>query len=102
CSRSELRFLWPSILPLMTADERYEVLCASARELADVKVPKNLPALPPGLREAMRKTTETVAVMGLIPADVADKPVQAQVSVQVSDGGDFNEPGIGSFHGVYG
>lgn len=102
CTRQEMRYFWPSILPLLTFNESNSMCCEIAKQLADVKVPKNPPPISPGLRIALRKATETVAVMNLLPADIEDKAAGTEVTVTVAEGGTYEEPGLGSYTGMSG
>lgn len=94
CSRQELRYFWPSILPLLVVDEHKKDLCEIAKQLADVKVPKSPPALPPQMRVHLRKATETVAMASLLPPDIVDQPILAKVYCYAQGAGGYDEPGL--------
>jgi hypothetical protein len=101
CTKSQLRFVWPSILTLMNANPNNLALKDAAQAMHELKAPKEMPALPQGLGPALRKAAATVAMAALIPNELLDKePEPAEVMVSISPGNRHEEPGIGTYWGT--
>ncbi|WP_454627691.1 hypothetical protein [Bradyrhizobium cenepequi] len=98
-SKSEMRFVWPSILAICGADETNVVAKQAAADLQQVRTPAGVVSLPPGLRAACRKTADTIAMVGLIPHDV-QYPEQGEVTIEAVNGSHYSEPDLGGFHGL--
>ena len=94
-TKPQIRFVWPSIIALCNVTE---VLGPTAAELQELK-PIGGVALPRGLLQACRKTAATIALAGLIPADIAARP-EGEVTVEAVDGRALVEEGLGKFTGM--
>jgi hypothetical protein len=101
CSKSQLRFLWPSILTILCMDDNKTALKEWARELQELKPPKQPVELPREVLQACRRTSETVAMIALIPHDILSRQREhGEVEIYTSSGVRYNEPGLGEFYGL--
>lgn len=95
-TKGQMRFVWPSIIALCNVTP---VLSDVASELQSCRVPTNPPNLPHGLLLACRKTAETIAMAGLIPADVQES-CELQGTIEMANGCSYDELDLGRFDGL--
>ncbi len=62
-SKDQVRFLWPSIIPLLNLHVETKDL---ANKLREVRPPRSMPAIPPAVREACKLSAGAVAMAGLL------------------------------------
>lgn len=97
-TRNQLRFVWPSIIPLCGANPDNETMCELAKDLQECRPPLASPGLPHGLLQACRRTAATISMASLIPADVSD-PELGQVTIRCGEQGHYVEPNL-EFYGL--
>lgn len=98
-TRSQMRFVWPSIIALCRDDSGRVSIFETGNELQELKAPAIPPVLPHGLLLACRKTAGTITMAGLIPKDAPD-PEVGEVTVAALDGGHYDERDLGDFDGL--
>jgi len=90
-SPMQVRYVWPSILSLCSAREELSEL---AEKIRPFKVPRTMPALHPGLRDACKKTAGIIAAAQLLP-DPSPKSFPSVRLLRYADE-TVEEPGIGT------
>jgi hypothetical protein len=98
-TRSQLRFVWPSVIALCRCDPDVAHIVEIGDTLQELKAPAIQPVLPHGLLLACRKTAASVALASLIPRD-APHPALGEVTVEAVNGRTYNEPSLGEFSGL--
>ncbi len=76
-----IRFVWPSILTLLTSAEHDDRCQRKAEQVREFKT-QRLPFLPPQIREACRLTSGTIAAASLLTSE-DPKPFKAPVTFSV-------------------
>lgn len=89
-TRSQMRHVWPSIVPICDADPTNHQLKEVAKEVQDMRPAAFPPALPHGLVQACRKTAATIAMTSLIPHDV-EAPEHGEVDITAVEGARYEE-----------
>jgi hypothetical protein len=79
---AQIRFIWPSILTLLTATEDYHVAQQQADRVRVFK-PQRIPALPMEVREACKLTSGIITSASLLSKD-DPSPFKAPVTIHVS------------------
>jgi hypothetical protein len=98
-TRSQLRFVWPSIIAICRCDPDVAHIVEIGDELQELKAPAIQPVLPHGLLLACRKTAASVALASLIPRDAPD-PELGEVTVEAVNGRTYSERDLGEFSGL--
>jgi hypothetical protein len=96
CSKQTMRYYWPSIIAICSESDHTK---AFAQELQQLKTPTSPKPLPRGLLLACKTTSETIATAKLIPEDMK-RPEDGEVTLEVAAGRTFQEPDLGTFHGL--
>jgi hypothetical protein len=96
CSRSAMRYYWPTIMAICSVDPATQAI---GNELQELRTPANPAPLPHGVIAACRKTAETIATAKLIPLE-CEYPTNTGVVLGVQQGMQYTEPGIGRFAGM--
>jgi hypothetical protein len=96
CSRSAMRYYWPTIMAICSVDPATQAI---GNELQELRTLANPAPLPHGVIAACRKTAETVATAKLIPLE-CEYPANTGVMLGVQQGMQYTEPGIGRFAGM--
>lgn len=95
CSKSALRYYWPTIISLLGERENTREL---SKELQELKMPGKIPQLGSSLLTACRITAETIAQAKLIPHDIK-APEPGEVTIEIKVGQLHTEP-FGTFYGM--
>jgi len=95
CSKTAVRYYWPTIISLLGERESTREL---SKELQELKMPGKIPPLASSLLAACRLTAETIANAKLIPHDIKP-PEFGEVTLEIKVGQLHNEP-FATFYGM--